>query len=245
MYILILLYIGTLIVTFGIRIINNIMLVLDLAHEFLKIDFDMMEKWEDNIQNFNLSKIDYQSFIPFYNVIKSAFNLYDYNCYLENVFNNLDNLEIIKPMANFEKVEYLKNPSIINLFRVLKIGREKLLMAEYFYAFQDNGKEEGRVLYEKNGNDITILDMDGKFKNMMTSEIIDILKTNDSKRIFNNFIHDNGEKVIVVTNKDITKQEDVSSKKKKEIIALQELKKDIEKLNDEKGIQKKIGKRKN
>ena len=143
----------------------------------------------------------------------------------------------------------MKNPSILNLFKVLKNGSKRLENANYFEVIDDDGFEEGKVMYE--GDNITILDVTGIFNKMMISEITEIIRTNDGKHQFSNFVHDNGnKKVFVPKNEEVkNKIEEVKELKNEfKINKLKELKEYLLLLKnkpskEEKGKQKSIGKK--
>ena len=244
-------YLLTLIGTFTIRGVNLYLLINDLATEYYKIDFD--EMYESNeIYDFNLKRIDYESFIPIYNVIKATLSLIDYNKYCGDIISYLDGIFVVQPMAKFEQYEYLQNPSFINLIKVLKNGSKRLENANYFEVLDNDGFSEGNVKYEGE-NDITILDTSGIFNKMPTSEITEIIKTNDGKHQFDNFYHDNGKKKIFVTKDEEVKNKIEEVKELKndyKISKLKELKEYLLLLKnkpkkEEKGKQKSIGSKRN
>lgn len=236
---LIFVYLGSLGITMGMRAVNRFLLVTDLASQSFKVDWYILKNQAFNVENFNIRKMDYQSFIPFYNVFQALTSFIKYMLNCSNDFGNLDNLEIIRPMANFEKVKYLRNPTIMNLFKVLREGRQRLLCANYFSTFSDDGRVSGEVLYEEENGDITVLEAFGSFASILTSEIIEILQNDDKKRSFKSFIQDDGEKVALSINEKFT-GENCEQKN----LALGELQSDIEKLNDVK-VKKKIFGRRN
>ena len=225
-YLMILLfYLLNLIVTFTIRGINKYLLLTDLASEFYKINVDEMEN-SDDIKEFNLQRINLKSFIPIYNVVKSVLSLYNYHNNCPSIVDDLEENYLVCPMAQFEKYEYMKDSSIINLIKVLRQGYKRLNNANFFQVLDNDGYEEGKVEYE-GSDDITILNATGIFENMTTSDIIEIIKTNDGKHHFSNFTHDNGEKIFVVTkNEEIKNRIDEVNELKRidKISKLQELK---------------------
>ena len=181
--ILLLVYMGTIVLTFASRGINKYLFINDLASICMKIDDDLLKSWGSDFKLFNFKKINFEYFIPFYNVYKSMkelfIYLYDYNI----TFNELDRLQIIIPMTNSEKYEYLQNPSPLNLFKVLKKGYNSLHNAKYHNVVDSDGKVLGEVLYEENGDNINILETYGILNEMINSEVVDsIKKGNLSKR---------------------------------------------------------------
>lgn len=223
-YIILLAYILLLIGTFSIRIYNQYLLINDLATEFYKIDFDEMND-SDDIVEFNFKKIDFKSFIPIYNIIKASLCLVDYNKHCPEIVDDLEAICVVRPMAIFEKYEYMKNPTFFNLLKVLRNGYKRLNNANYFQVVDNDGYEDGQVQYEKD-KDITILDATGVFEKMNSSEILDIINTNDAKHQFSNFIHDDGDKMTVVTaNKEVKDKIDAISdaKRNDKISKLREL----------------------
>ena len=194
-YLIILLaYLSSLIITFGIRGVNFFILIKDLASEFYELDFDAL-KDDDLLEHFNFKKIDYKSFIPMYNIFKSieSFVLYFKN--YADLCDDMEGLGIIFPMANFEIYEYQKNPTFMNLLKVLKKGRERRLKANYFEAI-DKGEIKGQVYYEGE-EDVDILDTTIDFSDMLISDVRRIVKTNDENNLFSNFIHQHNGKITV------------------------------------------------
>lgn len=249
-YLLILLcYLLTLITTFTIRGINKYLLIIDLATEFYKINIDEMGK-SDDIEEFNFKKVDFRSFIPIYNIIKSCLSLYNYNKNCPSIVDDLEINFLVCPMAQFEKYEYMKNPSIINLFKVLIQGYKRLNNANFFQAIDNDGYEDGKVYYEGN-TDITILDSTGIFEEMTKSQIIEIIKTNDGNHQFSNFVHDDGKNIIEVSQSEEVKakiDETNEEKRLDKLSKLKELKEYyltlIAKEKEEKGKEKSIGSKK-
>ncbi len=244
-------YLITLIGTFTIRGVNFYLLIIDLATECYKIDFDEMHD-SNEIYDFNFKRIDYESFIPIYNVIKASLSLIDYNKYCGDIISYLDGIFVVQPMAKFEQYEYLKNPSILNLFKVLKNGSKRLEKANYFEVIDNDGFVDGKVIYEGE-DDITILDTSGVFNKKTISEITEIIRTNDGKHQFNNFFHNNGKTKLLVTKDEEIKNKIEEVKELKndfKISKLKELKEYLlllkNKTNDEdKGKQKSIGSKRN
>lgn len=163
-------------ITFASRETNKFLFTKDLASNCLKVDKDLLRSWGREFKLFNFKKINFEYFIPFYNMFKSlkelAFYLYDYNI----AFNELDKLNIIVPMANFEKREYMQNPSIYNLFKVLRKGYKRLHNAKYERIVNNDGNVVGEVLFEENNGNIEVLETYGSFDMMLNSEIIDYIK---------------------------------------------------------------------
>ena len=220
-------YLGTVIASLSVRGINRFLFIKDLATHFYKVDIDTLNEESDNIEYFNFRKVDYQSFIPGYNLLKSISCLVEYCLDYDKICEDLEEMGIIYSMANFEIYEYRKNPSIMNLFKVLKNGRKRLMKANYFEATDNKGKVEAQVFYEGN-DDINILDTMGKFDNMLTSEVIDVIKTNDEQGLFENFIHDDGKRIITSCAKKETKAVDVQNLSIRErIIKLEELEREL------------------
>ena len=180
---LLLIYVVTIVLTFASRGINQLLFINDLASICMKIDADLLKSWESDFKLFNFKKINFEYFIPFYNIYKSMkelfIYLYDYNI----TFNELDKLNIIVPMTNSEKYEYLQNPNSLNLFRVLKKGYNRLHNAKYHNVVDSEGKVLGEVLYEENGDNINIIETYGILNEMIKSEVVDsIRKGNLSKK---------------------------------------------------------------
>ena len=222
-------YLGTIVISLSIRGINKFLLVKDLASRFYKVDIDSLSDESDEIEFFNLKMVDYKSFIPVYNLFKSIGGLVEYYINFEDICDELEDRGIIYSMANFEVYEYRKNPSIINLFKVLRQGRKRLMEANYFEAMNEDGEVEAQAFYEGNDENIVILDIMGKFDDMLTSEIREILKTNDSQGVFTKFIHDNG-KEIVTARRTSGEEESVDVRKlsvRKRIVILEKLEREL------------------
>ena len=221
-------YLGTVIISLSVRGVNKFLLVKDLASDFYKVDIDSLNDESDDIEYFNFKKIDIKSFIPGYNLVKSILCLIKYYQDYDDVCDELEDRGIIYSMANFEIYEYRKNPSIINLFKVLKRGRERLLKANYFEAINNKGEVEAQAFYEGN-EDINILDTMGKFEDMLTSEVREVIKTNDEKGMFDSFIHDDGKEIITARStkneKDVVDIQNLSIRER--IIKLEELEREL------------------
>ena len=236
-------YLGTIIVSLSVRGVNKFLFIKDLASHFYKVDIDSLNDESDDIEYFNFKKIDYKSFIPGYNLVKSIACLIKYCQDYDDICDELEDKGIIYTMANFEIYEYRKNPSIINLFKVLKRGRERLMEANYFEAMNDKGEVEAQVFYEGN-EDINILDTMGKFESMLTSEVKEVIKTNDEKGMFDNFIHDDGKNIVTARStkneKSVVDVQNLSIRER--IIKLEELERELLICTkEEKGKQKRIG----
>lgn len=235
-------YLGTTFATLLIRGAHRFLLIKDLASRFYKIDIDAMKNENDNIEYFNLKRLDYKSFIPIYNLFKSIQSIVEYYKDYDIICDDLEDMGIIYSMANFEIYEYRKKPNIINLFRVLRKGRERLMRANYFEGIDEEGLVEAQAFYEGN-DDITILDTMGKFDDMLTSEVVDVIKTNDKDKMFSNFIHDDGKKIITATSKnDIQGVINLSLQERIEL--LKRMEEELLSHVKEKGKQKSIGQKK-
>ena len=71
-------YLATLIITFGVRKINKLIVINDISNYEAKINDEKLSSLSKNISLFNLKNISYEHFIPFYNVIKTIFSMVDY-----------------------------------------------------------------------------------------------------------------------------------------------------------------------
>ena len=234
--IILLIYLGSLIITFGIRGVNFYLLIKDLACEYYELDFNALKE-DDLLEHFNFKRINYKSFIPIYNVSKSIKSLVYYYKNYPSLCDDMEDFGIIFPMANFEVYEYQKNPTFINLLQVLKTGRERRLKANYFEAIKD-GEVKGQVYYEREDD---IIDTTCDFSDMLLSDVKKIIKTNDENNVYSDFIHQhNGTITVARTINNERKQEEYSGLSNQEQMEkLRELREKILQSNEKDKIKKK------
>ena len=218
-------YLGTLLTSFGIKSVNIFLLIKDLATYSYKVDWDELDYSSEDVELFNLRKTNIENFIPFYNIYKSIEGMYQYFSNFHDNIDKLEDLDIIGQMAKFETYEYLKHPSIINLFKVLIKGKKRIDKACFFEVLDNDGFRDGIAVYEKT-DDIDIIDTQGVFNHMTLPEAKEIIRTNDSNGLFDNYVHYDGKKKMFVTKNKIVKDniEKINCERQEKLDKLYELK---------------------
>ena len=232
LYTITLAYLSSLLLTISNRKINELFIIHHAANFDRKLNYDKLNELSDFISLKNIKKIDYCDFVPFYNVLISLLSLLKYLTCKELYLEELDALFILDEMDNIEKYEYKKNPSFLNLLKVLKRGYRRINNASLLTTY-DNDTISGKVFYQMDENDdITILKTEGSFNTMTISEMKNIIKDDNLGSLLGDW-----QENVVTGDEKI----DEIEKRKNYLVNLKE---SFLQMKD-KGFVKKIGERKN
>ena len=158
------------IVSFSIKKIHELKILKDIADNAYKVDLKSLGKIE-KILNSGAPKITFFSYlIPFYNIAKVIRRINYYNSNKSIILSQLDGIEYISEMNNFEKIEYLKNGSIINAINISLNSKKNLESADSVKIETDSLNSEIFYKKGKDKNDITILKTDGPVNQLTMSE---------------------------------------------------------------------------
>lgn len=232
LYTITLAYLSSLLLTISNRKINELFIIHHAANFDRKLNYDKLNELSDIINLGTLKKINYRDFIPFYNVFISLLFLLNYLIRPELYLEELDALFILDEMDNIEKYEYKKNPSFLNLLKVLKRGYRRINNASLLTTY-DNDTISGKVFYQMDENDdITILKTEGSFNTMTISEMKNIIKDDNLGALLGDWQED-----VVTSDEKL----DEIVKRKNYLVNL----KDLLLQTKDKEIVKKLGERKN
>ena len=107
------LWVLTIISSYGVVIYSSINLMKNVYDEGYKFNKEILKDFSNKMQDLPINKIFKLSMlIPFYNLFTSFKIMFDYSQYLNRVLLGLKTLGIIEEMTEFEKQEYEKNPSL-------------------------------------------------------------------------------------------------------------------------------------
>ena len=148
------LWVLTIISSYGVVIYSSINLMKNVYDEGYKFNKEILKDFSNKMQDLPFNKIFKLSMlIPFYNLFTSFKIMLDYSQYLNRVLLGLKTLGIIEEMTEFEKQEYEKNPSIktalisqSRLEKAMKITIKEELGESVAYV-EVNDKEELDIIY--------------------------------------------------------------------------------------------------
>lgn len=148
------LWVLTIISSYGVVIYSSINLMKNVYDEGYKFNKEILKDFSNKMQDLPFNKIFKLSMlIPFYNLFTSFKIMFDYSQYLNRVLLELKTLGIIEEMTEFEKQEYEKNPSIktalisqSRLEKAMKITIKEELGESVAYV-EVNDKEELDIIY--------------------------------------------------------------------------------------------------
>ena len=183
-------YLGNLIVSLGNRKINELMIIFDISNYDKKINYQKLRELSKEISLYNLKKMNYKDFIPGYNLLKTSASLLDYFFHSSHYIEELDALFILDDMNNIEKYEYKKEPTKINLLKTLYKGYQRIDNACVLETYDVNGYISGKVYYEFDDDNIYIINTEGDFKKMTTSEIKEIIHDDNLGKLIDGLIED-------------------------------------------------------
>lgn len=169
-------WLGTSIASFCAEIVNELRLYKDLADAGYKVDFKKMSGLQKRI-NPDAAKITFLSMlIPIWNIYLVSKNIISYNNNKSTILNQLNVMDCLKKMLDFEKQEYLKNPTGLNAY-MISLKTEIILAKAMSIEITIEGKKNEIVfIIDKLTKEITILNVKGEATKLPFSKIKEIVK---------------------------------------------------------------------
>lgn len=165
----IVLWIITVIASFGLEIKNELRLFKDVADAGYKIDIKRFSEL-GKMLNPNASSVTKLSMlIPMFNIMQVFQRVIQYNNIRPMVLDQLNAIDVLEEMSEIEKEDYLQNPTGLNAL-IVPLKLEMRLSKAHSIEF-NNDNEGSEIFYEigESLNDITILKVNGP-ASMLTVE---------------------------------------------------------------------------
>lgn len=167
---LLVLWLGTIVASFGMEIANELRIFKDVADAGYKVDIYRLSELGNQL-NPNAKKITLLSMlIPIFNVMQVFQRIAQYNNNRPMMLDQLGVIGALEEMSEIEKTEYSKNPTGLNAFVVPLKLEKRLSEAMLIKINDDNGHSE--VYYEmgESLDDITILKVSGPISRLTVEE---------------------------------------------------------------------------
>lgn len=162
------LWLFTIIASFGMEIANELRLYKDVADAGYKIDGERLSKFNEQLFS-NETKIERLSILVLgINILMELKKTIQFNNVKPVILDQLRVIDVLEEMTKIEKIEYLKNPTGLNALIVL-------LKSEISKATSikiKDGNEYSEIYYEmgESVDDITILKVSGPASKLTVEE---------------------------------------------------------------------------
>lgn len=164
------LWFGTIIVSFCTEIANELRVVKDVVDAGYKIDMERMLELEKQI-NPSLSKTsNFMLLVPIFNIMKVFEKVIQYNNMRPMVLEELNAIDALLELSEREKQEYLRKPT---MFRALLIQlKSDMGLNKTSYIKITDGDEVGEIFFEygQSLDDITVLKASGVVSKLTEEE---------------------------------------------------------------------------
>ncbi len=164
------LWLGTSIASFGMKIANELRMFKDAADAGYKVDVERLSKLGKQL-NPNATKATLLSMlIPVFNVMQVFQRTIQYNNVRPMILDQLSAIDDLEEMSDIEKTEYLKNPTGLNALIVpLKL---EIRLSKATSIKINDGNEHSEIFYEMGDSfdDITILKVSGSASRLTVEE---------------------------------------------------------------------------
>lgn len=164
------LWLGTSAASFGMEIVNELRMFKDTADAGYKVDVKRLSELGKQL-NPDAPKVTLLSMlIPIFNVIQVFLRTIQYNNVRPMILDQLKVIDALEEMSEFEKIEYLKNPTGLNAL-IVPLKSEIRLLKATMIKIKD-GNEYSEIYYENGESlgDITILKVNGPASRLSIEE---------------------------------------------------------------------------
>ena len=164
------LWLGTIVASFGMEIANGLRMFKDAADAGYKVDVKRLFEFENQLNPSATKATLLSMLIPIFNVMQ----VFQRTIQCNNVRPILDQLSVIdalEEMSEIEKTEYLKNPTSLNAL-IVPLKSEIIRLSKAPSIEINNGNEHSKIYYEmgKSLDDITILKVSGSASRLTVEE---------------------------------------------------------------------------
>ena len=154
------LWIGTIIGSFGAELVNELRMFKDIADAGYKVDLQKMADFQNKLMP-DANKVNLLSMlIPVYNIMNICKNIINYNNVRPMLLDQLNVMGVLEEMSAYEKEEYLKKPTALNALIIPLKTEIKLANALKLTTTDDNGTNKYYFDYNKKKG-IVFLKVDG------------------------------------------------------------------------------------
>ncbi len=154
------LWIGTIIGSFGAELVNELRMFKDIADAGYKVDLQKMADFQKKLMP-DANKVNLLSMlIPVYNIMNVCKNIINYNNVRPMLLDQLNVMGVLEEMSSYEKEEYSKKPTALNAFIIPLKTEIKLANALKLTTTDDNGTNIYYIDYNKKKG-FTLLKVDG------------------------------------------------------------------------------------
>lgn len=164
------LWLGTIVTSFGIEIANELRMFKDVADVGYKVDVKRLSELGKEL-NPNATKATLLSMlIPVFNVMQVFERTIQYNNVRPMILDQLSIIDVLEEMSEIEKTEYLKKTTGLNAL-IISLKSE-ISLSKATSIKRNNGNEYSEIYYKmgKSLNDITILKANGSASRLTVEE---------------------------------------------------------------------------
>lgn len=224
-----LMWLGTIIASFGMEMKNEFRLFKDVADAGYKVDTKKLSEIQKQLNPEGAKNVMISLLCPFINIMGVFDRIVKYNSIRPFVLTQLNIMDVLDEMSEIEKEEYEKKPTGLNALLVPIKYEARLKQANVV-----SDAEDSKIYFEfdKNVNEIIILKSTGKYANLNKEEQIEIIQNvsnNMMKKIVKEFVNSLGKDIVIAAEESETALEDSElTKRKQELYAIKKYLTDLE-----------------